>query len=269
MKAIVSLVGYILSLIIALSISTAVTGTLYDKIIRDSNVKKLNNTLSNVDVMGEVANYINTLGYNIYVDSSEIRKIVKSGKDIDTGIYKYANNINNRKVDEEGIFINRLHEGYAVVTSKIVSRELNGFAADSAAEKVRSDPESFHNILTRVDDPDNMTPAASYIADNYIAELYKTMIRMIVMLIFLAIMILISILAARSVGKTDVMEPGLVRHTVCGIIGIFKGLVIVFAIAVMVRLYVLMGSNKMMFFNNDTIENTYIFRYIYEFLTDM
>lgn len=269
MKAIISIVGYILSVVIAVSISNAVTGNVYSKIVRESNIKKLNNALSSVDILGEVANHINTLGYNIFVDASEIEKIVKSGKDIDTGIYKYANNINNKKVDEEGIFINKLHEGYAVITSRVISRELNEFAAESAAEYVRGDPESFHELMKLLDDPENKAPVSRYIADNYIAQPYMTMIKMIVMFIFLLIAILITILVSRSAGKHDVMEPGIVRHTLCGVIGIFKGAIIIFAIAVMVRLYVLLGSNKMLFFNNEAIENSYIFKYIYDILLDM
>lgn len=269
MKAIVSLVGYILSVIIAMSVSSSVTALLYNRIIMPSNVKKLDSSLGNVDIPEELANYINALGYNIFVDKYELSNIFMSGKNIDNEIYKYANNINNKKVDEKGIFINKLHEGYAVVVNKVVSRELNEFAADAAAETVRNNPEDFHNVLTRLGDPDNKKPAAEYIASNYITKPYKSMVKLIVMLIFLAIMIFVTMLASRGSANNDIMEPGLVRHTVCGIIGIAKGVVILFAIAVVVRLYILLGSNKMMFFNRDVIDNTYIFKYIYESVTGL
>lgn len=269
MKAIVSLVGYILSVIIAMSVSASFTTLLYNRIIMPSNVKKLDSALQRVDISGEIATYINTLGYNVIVDTQQLNKIFDSGKDIDSGIYKYINNINSKKVDEKGIFITKLHEGYAIAINRAVSRELNEFAAEAAAEAVRNDPEDFHNVLTRLGDPDNKRPAAEYIAENYIAAPYKSMVRMIVMLIFLAIMLLVTILIARAAGKTDIMEAGLMRHTFCGLIGIFKGVIIIMAIAVIVRLYVLLGSNKMMFFNTNTIENSYIFKYFYEFIADL
>jgi hypothetical protein len=43
----------------------------------------------------------------------------------------------------------------------------------------------------------------------------------------------------------------------------------VFLIAVMVRLYVVFGSNKMLFFNHEAIDNTYIFKYVYDFVKSM
>ena len=42
-----------------------------------------------------------------------------------------------------------------------------------------------------------------------------------------------------------------------------------FAIAVIVRLNVVLGSNKMLFFNHEAIDNTYVFKYVYEFVRNL
>ena len=54
-----------------------------------------------------------------------------------------------------------------------------------------------------------------------------------------------------------------------GILGILNGGIALFVIAVMVRLYVILGDEKMLFFNFEAIDNTYIFKYIYDMILSL
>ena len=118
-------------------------------------------------------------------------------------------------------------------------------------------------------DEDNFKPAAEYIVDNYLEAPYISEIKLIVFLVVTIFLVLITLLIETAAGKNRQMEPSIVTHAMSGLIGLFKGAVIVFVIAVMVRLYVVLGSNKMLFFNHDAIDKTYIFKYIYNIIKDM
>ena len=269
MRAAISLVGYALSIGIALSASSSVANSFYEGSIRASNIKKLDYNISNGDFYSDFANYLDNLGYDLSVDSVRLEKICTSEKDIDGSIYEYLNNINNRVVDPEGIFMDKLHEGYASLISGLVSKQLSEYSAEYAAEQIRKKPSTIYKYMRLVREPDFKEPAAEYIVDSYLEKPYKTQIRLVCLMLLMIVFIIITLFIETVANKKDHIEDSIVTKTMSGLIGVFKGAVIVFLIAVMVRLYVVLGSNKMLFFNHEAIDNSYIFKYVYNFIKDM
>lgn len=268
-KAALSALGYVIAIIIALSLSSSIGGSIYKNSIRESVTKKVDQSLTDRGYIDELGKYLESLGYNVSVDRDTLYDICISGEDVDQKIYKYLNNINNRKVDEEAIFMNKLHEGYASVTSGFVSKHLSEYSAECTAEEIRNDPGKIYELLKLFDEPESLRKPAEFITDNYLKTPYTTLVKLITLIILLVLFLVITILIVASTGKDDKVAPTLVTHFFSGLIGIFKGAVIVFLIAAIVRLYVVMGSNKMLFFNHEAIDNTYIFKYVYNFVKDM
>lgn len=269
LKATFSLLGYIIAISVAISLSSTIAGSFYKSAVRESNIKKIDQSLSQGDFTDDLANYLESQGYNIYIDRDRFEQIYIKGEKVDENIYKYVNNINGKKVDEEAIFYNKLHEGYATVTSNFVSKQLSVYSAECAAEEIRKSPEKFYGFMKLMEEEESRRGPATFLVDNYLEKPYKTQLRLIIMLALLVVLILLSLFISSSAGRNDKTEPGLITHFMCALAGIMKGAVIVFAIAVMVRLYVVMGSNRMLFFNHEAIERTYIFKYIYELVTKM
>ncbi len=268
-KAAVSLLGYVLALFIALSLSSSISSSIYDKSIRESNVKKMDQALSESEFTEELAKFLESQGYNIKVDTDKLYGIYVTGEDVDSNIYQYVNNINGRKVDEEAIFYNKLHEGYATIMSGFVSKHLSEYSAEYAAEEIRKDPTKIYEFMKLMDEPDSRRLPAEFVVDNYLKTPYVSVIKLITLIVMLIIFLVLTIIISTTAGKNDKMEPSLVTHVISGLIGLFKGAVMVFLIAVMVRLYVVFGSNKMLFFNHEAIDNTYIFKYVYDFVKSM
>ncbi|SHM17335.1 hypothetical protein [Ruminococcus flavefaciens] len=269
MKAAVAFVGYALSIAIAFSFSTSITDSIYSKTVRESNIKKINQTLSEGDFLDDLIKYIENLGYNVSVDRRQLESICFEGTEIDTKLYKYLNNINGRKVDEESAFLSKLHEGYASLVNTLVSKQLSLYSAEYATEKVRTNPKEFVHFLPLLQDPDNTKPAAQFIVDTYLEAPYISQIKLTVMIVLLIFFVLMTIFIETAAGRNSHMEPSFVAHSISGIIGLFKGFVIIVMVAVMIRLYVVLGSNKMLFFNHEAIDKTYIFKYFYNFIKDM
>ncbi|MCR5600509.1 MAG: CvpA family protein [Ruminococcus sp.] len=269
MKAAISLVGYVLAVVIALSASSSVANSFYEGSVRTNNIKKLDYNISNGDFYGDLATYLNNLGYDVYVDQFRLEAIGGSDEDIDNQIYTYLNNINNRVVAPEGIFMEKLHEGYAAVISDLIKKQLSEYSAEYAAEQIRNKPTAIYKYMKLVKDPDYKTPAAELLVDTYLEKPYKTQVRLVCLIFLLVVFIVITIFVETIANRRDHIEASLVTNVISGLIGIAKGAVVVFLIAVMVRLYVVLGSNKMLFFNHEAIDNSYIFKYVYSFVADM
>ncbi|MDE7363633.1 MAG: hypothetical protein K2N27_01905, partial [Ruminococcus sp.] len=58
-------------------------------------------------------------------------------------------------------------------------------------------------------------------------------------------------------------------HIAGGFIGIATGVIMIFAGSAVIRLWAIMGNNEMLFFNNDVIDKTYIFKYFYDLTMKM
>ncbi len=269
MKAAVAFVGYALALAIAFSLSSSVSESLYSKTVRTSNVKKLNQNLSDADFIGDLSRYIENLGYDVYLDRSQVERIFFSGEEIEEKLYNYINNINARKADEESAFYNKLHEGYAAIINSYISKQLSEYSAEYASEAIRANPKQFLNLIPLIQDSDNMKPATEFIVDTYLEKPYLSQVKLIVLIVMLIFFVIITIFIETAAGRNSHMEPSLVTHVISGIIGVFKAFVIVVMIAVAIRLSVVMGSDKMLFFNHDAIDRTWVFKYFYNFIKDM
>lgn len=269
MKAAISVVGYALAVGIALSVSSSVANSFYKGSVRTSNIKKLTYNIENGDFYSDFADYLENLDYDISIDTKNLEQICTSDENIDAKIYSYLNNINNIEVDPEGIFMDKLHEGYAVLVRDLVAKQLSEYSAEYAAEQIRQKPSSIHKYMKLVRDPDFKQPAAEYIVDTYLEKPYKSQIRLVSLMVLMAVFIIITVFMETMANRKEHMEESLATKTLSGIIGLFKGAVIVLLIAVMVRLYVVLGSNKMLFFNHEAIDNSYIFKYVYNFVRNM
>ena len=247
LKAAFSLVGYVLAIAIAISLSSSIGGSIYEKSVKESNIKKMDQALTEREFNGELAKYLESLGYNIYVDRDRLETICEKGEKVDENLYNY----------------------YATVMSGIISRHLSEYSAEYAAVQIEGDPLKFCEFMKLLEDKESMRAPAEFIVENYLGKPYRSQVRLITLLALLVIFILITVFISSSAGRNDNMEPGVVSHLLSGLIGAFKGCVIVFAIAVMVRLYVIFGSNKMLFFNHDAIDQTYLFKFVYDLVKNM
>ena len=268
-KTIAALTGFVLSAVIAFSAGTPIAELLYEQSAKNSNIKKFDLSLENMDFVSDLGNYIETLGYDVRVDSDELRKAFYDEDDPEKKIYKYINNINGKKADEEKIFINRLHEGYAVVISNCISKKMNAYSAEYAAEEMRKHPEKAYEFSALIDDPDTKRPAAQYLSDNFLKAPYMTQTKLLAMVIIFAVGAIISVAISMYAGRKSGPMGGFVEGVISGILGIAISVTIIIFIALMIRLYVVMGSDKMLFFNHEAIENTYVFKYFYEFISGL
>lgn len=273
LKSILDFAGYILAVIVALSISGSLAMSLYTSNIRSSNIKKIEKHLTSDTFTEMLIEYIDSLEYNVDIKGEKLNSIFDSEdekdiEEINDEIYKYINNINGRKVAEEDEFKAQLREGYAVVISRIIGKELNKFAAETAANDIRQDQSKLPELIQKLREDESQRAAAAYIADNYTAPAYRTIVRLVLFVALLVVIIIIALFVVR-VFTGDKNTDSATSHMFGGLVGMLKGIVLVFAVAAIVRLYVILGNDSMLFFNFSAVEKSFIFKHLYDLVLSL
>ena len=266
-KSLITAVGCILSVFISVSISGTVSDTLYKTTVRDGNINKLEKTLIDVDISSDMKNALEEMGYSVIVNTKRLDEILDSDKNLDEQLYKYMNNINGKVVDDEESFQKALNVCYASVMKKLISGDMSKYAVETASRKIIDGKTDFGSLIRQIKDGDKRKDTAKIISDDYVADAYKNVIRLVVILISFALIFIITLLTVKAMTEGQMQtENSTGSYIAGGACGIITGAIIVFISAVIVKLCAIMGDNEMLFFGNEAIEKTYIFRYAYNFL---
>ncbi len=265
-KATATLVGYILALFLSISLSTGIADKLADSALKGNRIKDLTFTLNENNYAEELTGQINNLKYYAKPDYKVIQDIYSTGENVDYNIYTYIRNLNNGIPDTEAEFYDKLHECYAVSASNFIAKRLNLYTAECAAEQIKKNPTTYWEFLRLVCDVDTKQPAARFLADNYLREPTATYIRLIVFVALFVVFLLLSLFISTAFGRNDYTEKGFITVSFSILIGAAKAAAIVVAVAAVIRLNVITGSDKMLFFNHEAIDSTYIFKYFYGFV---
>ncbi|MBR4627536.1 MAG: hypothetical protein IKO47_07560 [Ruminococcus sp.] len=269
MKAFSTFVAYLVAIVMALSISASVSESLAGNSIKNSNAKKISRTLESYKFTSKVAEQISGMEDKVIVEPAQLEKIYKGTKSYDAEIYKLVNNRRGKKIsDSQEVFAEKLHKAYAEIVKTIVSDELGKYATEVAYKEALDDPESFNTFIPLIIDKEDRTPAAEYIAENYTKPAYRTITWLILFLILFVLILVGMLLLVNYVMGNAYHEQSLASHIGGVFIGIPKGIILSFAAAVLVRLFVVMGSDEMLFFNFKAVDKTYLFKYLYNYVAD-
>ena len=125
-------------------------------------------------------------------------------------------------------------------------------------------------LIPMLRDEEQLYQASLYISKNMAAPAYNIIGRLVSYLVIFAVIALGLLLGINAFfSHKEVDAIGVVSHVAGGIFGLFTAAGIVFAIAVWVRVSAITGNNEMLFFNNDVVEKSYLFKYFYDFAMKM
>lgn len=269
MKAAISTVGYGIALALALGISSSTAETLYKSTLRSSCISRIDDTIKADTFVNKYAAYLDSLGYNLHANNENLTNLFSSDDYSDEKMIKYINNINGRKIGEDEEVGRLVREGYAVVIRDIAAQNLSKYAAETAAREIRSDSSGMKELLPLITDVEYRTPAAEYIADNYTAPAFVTIYKLIgFILLFAALAILVYFILHQYTSR-DEEHIDVGSHISGGIIGVIKGGLFVTVAAALIRVWAVMGSDEMLFFNSGVIDDSIIFKYFYTFVSSL
>lgn len=265
-KSIFGFVGIVLAALLSYALSGAVADTVSGNMVNESNAKKISSHLDEDTFTDMYANYLSNMGYSLNINKDKLGKALDSTENIEESVASYLNNINGHSVDEKEVLLEKIREGYAVVISDIVSRSLNKYASETAGTLIRNDSSGMAELIPMMRDSDRIHASAMYISENYVAPAYSVIGKITAFLIIFGITALGFVCGINAFfGRKSVETIGVASHFIGGVFGIFSAVVLVFAVAVGVRLSAVTGDNAMLFFNNDVVDKSYVFKYLYDF----
>ena len=267
----IAAVGCVIALALALGISTGAADGVYQNTMRSSNIKKVAKVIRQDVFLYKYAAYLESLDANIDPSYDRLDAIFSSeNKNYDEQLSKYINNINGRRLYDDEETLRVVHEGYAVVIGELVSQSMNKYAAEVAMKEIRKNPETMQELIPMIHfrEEGESVPPAKFITDNYTAPAYVTIYKLAGLLIVFILAFLFTLYMSYSIAsKQEPSRP--VEYIISGSTGIFTGAAIVFIIAAAVRLWAVLGSNEMLFFNNEVIDRSLIFKYFYNLVSKL
>jgi hypothetical protein len=267
MKSAFGFVGVIIAAILSYAISGAVGDTVSSGIVCESNAKKITESIDGGTFTGLYSEYLENMGYSIRLDDNKLGAALDSKESIDDDLVFYLNSVNGHALDKEEVLIEKMHEGYAEIISKIVEGSLNKFSALKTKEIISEKPEMMLELIPMICDEESIYDGALYISENFAAPAYNIIGRLVSYLILFVVLGLGFICGINAFfSRREVDAISAVSHFAGGIFGLFTAVFVVFAIAVWVKISAITGNNEMLFFNNDAVEKTYVFKYFYDFV---
>lgn len=271
LRGAIAAVGCVIALALALGISTGAADGVYQNTMRSSNIKKVAKVIRQDVFLYKYAAYLESLDVNIDPSYDRLDAIFSSeNKNYDEQLSKYINNINGRRLYDDEETLRVVHEGYAVVIGELVSQSMNKYAAEVAMKEIRKNPETMQELIPMIHfrEEGESVPPAKFITDNYTAPAYVTIYKLAGLLIVFILAFLFTLYMSYSIAsKQEPSRP--VEYIISGSTGIFTGAAIVFIIAAAVRLWAVLGSNEMLFFNNEVIDRSLIFKYFYNLVSKL
>lgn len=271
-KTVIVMVGYLLGVFLAASVSGSSAEFIYKKSVKQSNISAIQDALSENDFASKTKSYIDGLGYNVTVSTSELNEIFSDGGDINSSLYTYVNSINGRTVDTKESFDAKMTEGFAEIMNNILSSKLTRYAGEMTEEKIRSDMSGFNETLAIMYGQGGSSQnSATYIEENYTAESSIDILKIFCFIIIILFFMTIIKIIAEKLNNGEAVRPigDIANHVVGGIIGIIEGVVLSFIFIAAVRACVILGNNEMILFNSETIDKTILFKYIYSLMVKL
>lgn len=270
MKGVFGFVSVIIAAVLAYVISGAVGDTVSSGLVCESNAKKISESIDESTFMTKYINYLENMGYSVSIDESKLGAALDKGEEMEEAVVFYLNSVNGHSLDKKEVLLEKMHEGYGIILSDIVSKSLNEFAAVKTKEIISEKPEMMEELIPMLRDEEQLFQASLYISKNMAAPAYNIIGRLVSYLVIFAVIALGFLLGINAFfSHKEVDAIGVVSHVAGGIFGLFTAAGIVFAIAVWVRVSAITGNNEMLFFNNDVVEKSYLFKYFYDFAMKM
>lgn len=270
MKGVFGFVSVIIAAVLAYVISGAVGDTVSSGLVCESNAKKISESIDESTFMTKYINYLENMGYSVSIDENKLGAALDKGEGMEEAVVFYLNSVNGHSLDKKEVLLEKMHEGYGIILSDIVSKSLNEFAAVKTKEIISEKPEMMEELIPMLRDEEQIFQASLYISKNMAAPAYNIIGRLVSYLVIFAVIALGLLLGINAFfSHKEVDAIGVVSHVAGGIFGLFTAAGIVFAIAVWVRVSAITGNNEMLFFNNDVVEKSYLFKYFYDFAMKM
>ena len=264
MKSVVLIVLTVVSFALSWFISEVGAPVIYDSLLQKPILSALGDSSEKTDPVSVVNHAVSNGNYGVEMTDIEIEGIISQTGDFFANI---AGEIKNNGANEGEA---QIAEGMESTVTEIMLNALVGDVVSPSVltEILESVSGTERNIRAAVDVFLNGDRAAtaSMVEENVVAPAVKTVLRWIIWIVSMFILMFVSRAIANAFkGLNRVPIIGPVNVLLGAVLGLAEGAVIIYLIAQLVKLVCYFTDNSLMFLNCETVESTYLFKYLFNF----
>lgn len=266
-KTIFTTLGCIISLVFAITLSESASDAIYRSAVKSGNIKSVRRSLEDVQITSKFRVFLENQGYNITVNESRLQSILAESENMQDDLFKYACNINDKEVDEKEAFIQKVNSGFFDIFHEMLSHELPEYLLSDLSlmnDDSRLTQQAVQMVvrLEMIDDIPQET--VDYLENTFIQNRASEICRFAAFsIIYILLMLVIRLFANIITAMLDIPSVGAAEQPLGAVMGIIRAVLFLIAAAAFVKFLVIIGDEKMMFFNQKSIDKTIVFKYIY------
>lgn len=260
-KILIMVVGCVVSILLASTISQKSSDFIYDKFIKKSSIESVEEALKEYDPAISVREAIEGQDYGAVLEDGRVRKILESD-DCMERLYEYTNQASGDVVDTHENFKNTLTVEFTELFAKQIGVKLPPYVTNELIEKISGNEKLFIETTEMIlKNPDKVP---EHIEENYIRKPALKLINAFVFIISYFILItLIGVVINRTFRFGLLNGYDRLDKLAGGLLGIVQAVILLIITAVLVKIAINVAGSDDSFISYAAIEKTKIFKHIF------
>lgn len=257
-KTLISFGVHIACVAVAFLFSWAMSESIYTDYVKEPVKTNITSTLNEFNVSEEIRSFYSDATAGMELSDSELESIISDPENMDRKLADSVKNSNSDYTVTEGedALFSLLDEKLQGKLTKYMPPCGNVFFDEISGSK-----KEMYSLISRLDS--DKEGAANYIEEHCIRKIMIRFIKIVSFVVFSLLFMAIAKIVMSVISKNDVVSAAGTADAVLGaVIGLLVAAVISAAVAMLCKMIILAGGS-VSFFNEETISNSMVFRYLY------
>ncbi len=263
-KSIILLIGYVVSMVGGFLITSALSPIVYEKFVQSRVEKAVEKKIDNIDIRSEIKSAFKTQNINVTISDDEIQALIEKDGDLAKNFADFA------KQKDPTLPDSSLESNFNNVFSKnVVLDSIKDKVPDSVYNEVKkyldNSKNSINNIIKALNNPSKEEGAkelTAIVVEPFVLMIIKIIVFIIAFSLLMFIVRLVSTILSKSLNMVPLVGP--LNTFLGGALGFAQGAIIIIVAVLIIKLLVSLTNNQILVFNTPTIEETYIFKHVYD-----
>jgi len=263
-KVIVMMIGYIAIVILSVFIGNTVGPVVYEKYVKQVMVDSVKNIVDEYNFETEFQKVMKELVPDIDFKGTEIDEfIMDNSKNVSEDLYQLYLRKNSLTFYSEKEFNEKINENL----NKTIANSFNTGMPAFVEKEIKKATQKNNNLLLdtfKVITGDS-TKAAEYIEEKYVRSITVKLLKAFIYLISFLILSLVLQFVEKIIREShSIPVLGSADSLFGAILGIIQALAITILISLVIKFVISLSINEIPIFNSNTINQTKIFKHIYD-----
>lgn len=264
-------IGYIIAAFAASLIAAFGAQPVYESVAQNSNISAVESVNEHVDLAGAFAKTINAQDYGFQCTGRDIAAILRKQdyQQFDHALYEYTDEKSNGTVGDEGVFRILIKKSFIQAYGDAMNDKLPRYARASFEKQINESSDTMRKIVDALySSKSSSRETAEEIERLFAQEATVEVLRIFIYVIVLSVlMVIAAVINAILQNRLFFNLTNTKERFYGGVFGLLEVGVMLVLLTLLIRLLVLLGGGKILFFSEEAIEKTFLFKHLYNNLS--